>query len=444
MISLYTQIRINQFSGENFMDTPIASVIKYEGNNETFIWKHPTEDFNTGTQLIVHESQEAVFFMNGQALDSFGPGRYTQETQNMPVVSKFFNRVTGDTTPFHCEVYFINKTEQMAIKWGTDTKMEYVEPTYSFPIQLGACGELNLRIEDGRKLLIKVVGTEYGIDQRGLVQKFRAFLMVKIKPYIVNLIREKSINIFQIDEHLQTMSEALHNMLKQDFLDYGVALERFFLANIIKPEDDKNYRRFKEIHFRQYADVAEAKLRQQVGLIDQQTAAQKMVIEAQGIAQKRSIEGYTYQDERGFDVAEKVAANEAVGQFTNMGVGLGMITGIGGSVGNAVGNIMSSTVNQAMAPAPEAPAAPGKSGGLICSQCGKELPENAKFCLECGGKATEPLAENETICSKCGKKVPKAKFCLECGASLANLCPQCGKDIVAGAKFCLECGFKLS
>ena len=426
------------------MDTPIASVIKYEGNNETFIWKHPTEDFNTGTQLIVHESQEAVFFMNGQALDSFGPGRYTLETQNMPVVSKFFNRVTGDTTPFHCEVYFINKTEQMAIKWGTDTKMEYVEPTYGFPIQLGACGELNLRIEDGRKLLIKVVGTEYGIDQRGLVQKFRAFLMVKIKPYIVNLIREKSINIFQIDEHLQTMSEALHNMLKQDFLDYGVSLERFFLANIIKPEDDKNYRRFKEIHFRQYADVAEAKLRQQVGLIDQQTAAQKMVIEAQGIAQKRSIEGYTYQDERGFDVAEKVAANEAVGQFTNMGVGLGMITGIGGSVGNAVGNIMSSTVNQAMAPAPEAPAAPGKSGGLICSQCGKELPENAKFCLECGGKATEPLAGNETICSKCGKKVPKAKFCLECGASLANLCPQCGKDIVAGAKFCLECGFKLS
>ena len=426
------------------MDTPIASVIKYEGNNETFIWKHPTEDFNTGTQLIVHESQEAVFFMNGQALDSFGPGRYTLETQNMPVVSKFFNRVTGDTTPFHCEVYFINKTEQMAIKWGTDTKMEYVEPTYGFPIQLGACGELNLRIEDGRKLLIKVVGTEYGIDQRSLVQKFRAFLMVKIKPYIVNLIREQSINIFQIDEHLQTMSEALHNMLKQDFLDYGVALERFFLANIIKPEDDKNYRRFKEIHFRQYADVAEAKLRQQVGLIDQQTAAQKMVIEAQGIAQKRSIEGYTYQDERGFDVAEKVAANEAVGQFTNMGVGLGMITGIGGSVGNAVGNIMSSTVNQAMVQTPETPAASPKNGGLVCSQCGKELPENAKFCLECGGKAIEPLTENETICSKCGKKVPKAKFCLECGASLANLCPQCGKDIVSGAKFCLECGFKLS
>lgn len=55
----------------------IISVIKYEGDNQTFIWKHPKEDFTLGSQLIVHESQEAIFFMNGQALDLFGAGRYT-------------------------------------------------------------------------------------------------------------------------------------------------------------------------------------------------------------------------------------------------------------------------------------------------------------------------------------------------------------------------------
>lgn len=54
----------------------IADIIKYEGDNSTFIWKHPCEDFNSLTQLIVHESQEAIFFMNGQALDLFGAGRY--------------------------------------------------------------------------------------------------------------------------------------------------------------------------------------------------------------------------------------------------------------------------------------------------------------------------------------------------------------------------------
>ena len=58
----------------------LASIIKYEGGNDVFIWKHPIEDFNYGSQLIVHESQEAIFFKDGQALDLFGPGRYTLET----------------------------------------------------------------------------------------------------------------------------------------------------------------------------------------------------------------------------------------------------------------------------------------------------------------------------------------------------------------------------
>lgn len=123
----------------------IAQVLKYEGDNSTFIWKHPCEDFNNLTQLIVHESQEAIFFMNGQALDLFGAGRYTLETQNIPKISKLFHRVTDNENPFHCEVYFINKTEQMNIKWGTDSKVQYVDPTYGFPIAIGASGEMALR-----------------------------------------------------------------------------------------------------------------------------------------------------------------------------------------------------------------------------------------------------------------------------------------------------------
>lgn len=57
-----------------------------------------------------------MFFANGQALDLFGPGRHSLETDNLPYVKRFFNRPTGDATPFHCEVYFVNKTEQMTVK----------------------------------------------------------------------------------------------------------------------------------------------------------------------------------------------------------------------------------------------------------------------------------------------------------------------------------------
>ena len=334
----------------------IADVIKYEGDNSTFIWKHPCEDFNSMTQLIVHESQEAIFFMNGQALDLFGAGRYTLETQNIPEIGRVLGRSTGDTTPFHCEVYFINKTVQMAIKWGTDSKVQYIEPTYGFPISIGASGEMALRADDSRKLLLKLVGTEDFLTQSKLVTLFRAFLMTRVKTYIAQVIKSKAINIFEIDEHLSEFSSDIHQLLIPDFEDYGIALDRFFVTTIVKPDGERQYEKFKELHFRQYADIAEAKLRQQTDLIYAQTAAQKVVIDSQAQATKRAQEGYTYAQERGFDVAEKVAQNEAVGQFTNMGVGLGTMAGVGGAVGGAVGNAVNNAMNAAAEPAAPQPA----------------------------------------------------------------------------------------
>ena len=338
----------------------IAEVLKYEGDNSTFIWKHPSEDFNSLTQLIVHESQEAVFFMNGQALDLFRPGRYTLETQNVPKLGKLLNRTTDGDTPFHCEVYFINKTEQMSIKWGTDSKVQYIDPKYGFPLSIGASGEMSLRAADSRQLLVKLVGTENYLGQQKLVSFFRAFLMTRVKTYIAQVIKAKAISIFEIDEHLAAFSEDLHRMLIPDFTDYGVSLERFFVTNIVKPDGDRQYERFKDLHFRQYADIAEAKLRQQTDLIYAQTEAQKVVIDSQAQATKRAQEGYTYAQERGFDVASLIAQNEAVGQFTNLGVGLGTMAGVGGAVGGLVGNTVNTAMHAAVQPAvsPAAPDAP--------------------------------------------------------------------------------------
>lgn len=331
----------------------IAEVIKYEGDNETFVWKSPKEDFNSLTQLIVHESQEAILFKNGQALDLFGPGRYTLQTQNIPKLGKVLGRTVDEKTPFHCEVYFINKTEQMSIKWGTDSKVQYIDPQYGFPLQLGASGEMALRVADSRKLLIKLVGTENALGQQKLVSFFRAFLMARVKTYIAQVIKANAINVFEIDEHLTAFSEQLQALLLPDFAEYGITLARFFVTNIVKPDGDRQYEKFKELHFRQYADIAEAKLRQQTDLIHAQTEAQKLVIDSKAQATKRQQEGYTYAQERGFSVAEKVAQNEAVGQFTNMGVGLGTMAGVGG----AVGSVVSGAVNQAMDAAKEPAAA---------------------------------------------------------------------------------------
>lgn len=333
----------------------IADIIKYEGDNTTFIWKHPCEDFNALTQLIVHESQEAIFMMNGQALDLFGPGRYTLETQNIPLIGKALNIPTGGQTPFHCEVYFINKTEQMAIKWGTDSKVQFMEPTFNFPLAIGASGEMSLRVNDSRKLLIKLVGTEDFLGQAGLNRYFRAFLMTRVKSYIAQVIQQQKINIFEIDAHLNELSAALMKLLQPDFDDYGIALERFFLTTVVKPDGEPTYEKFKSLYFRQYADITEARIRQQTQVIDAETEAQKTVIASQAMATKRAQEGYTYQQERGFDVAQDVAKNEATGQFTNMGVGLGTMAGVGGAVGGLVGNAVNGALDSTGSPQPQQP-----------------------------------------------------------------------------------------
>lgn len=387
----------------------IAEVIKYEGDNSTFIWKHPSEDFNSLTQLIVHETQEAIFFMNGQALDSFGPGRYTLETQNIPKLGKILNRSTGDTSPFHCEVYFINKTEQMAIKWGTDSRVQYIEPTYGFPLSIGASGEMSLQAADSRKLLIKLVGTERVLDREHLTSYFRAVLMSRVKTYIAQVMKTNAINIFEIDEELSRFSDSIKTLLIPDFAQYGVTLTQFFVTNIAKPDGEKQYEKFKELHFRQYADIAEAKLRQQTEVIHAQTEAQKTVIASQALAQKRAQEGYTYQQERGFDVAEKVAENEAVGEFTNMGVGLGTMAGVGGAVGGMVGGMMNDAVGAA-----QSPTAVSTTVDAFCENCGAKLNPDAAFCEECGAKVEEQKKEK---CPKCGYVFERpGKFCPKCGA----------------------------
>lgn len=268
----------------------IAAVIKYEGDNSTFVWKHPCEDFNTSSQLIVHESQEAILFLNGQALDLFGPGRHTLETENIPILRHLINIPTGGESAFHCEVYFINKIEQMAIRWGTDSKVQYVEPTYKFPLSIGASGEMSLCVDDSRKLLVKLVGTEHILDRQHLTIYFRSILMAKIKTYIAQTMRSNAINIFEIDEKLEAFSTDIHSRLIPDFLDYGVQLKRFYVTTIVKPDGDPQYEKFKELHFRQYADIAEAKLHQQTDVIHAQTEAQKVVIASQAQATKRMQE----------------------------------------------------------------------------------------------------------------------------------------------------------
>ncbi|WP_031547356.1 SPFH domain-containing protein [Oribacterium sp. FC2011] len=383
----------------------ITSVLMYEGDNKTFVWRHPIQDFNMGSELLVHESQEAIFMVDGKVLDTFGPGKHILETENLPVARTILKFATGGKNAFHAELYFVNLTEQMAIRWGTDSKVSYLDPVYDFPLEIGACGEMSLSVSNSNKLLIKVVGTEQNLSQNQLTVFFRAFLMNRAKSILAQEIKEKKISIFEIDMHLPELSEAIRTKLLDDFFDYGINLNSFLITTVLKPDEDRNYQKFKDIFFRQKSDVMEAQLQQKLTIIEQETKAKSTVIEAEATAKKRELEGYTYQQEKGFEVAKEAAKNEAVGQFSNVGIGLGMVTGVGAEIGKTVGGVAGQAMQSVTVPA-----AP-HTEKRFCMNCGQELSSTAMFCENCGTKAV-----TSNSCTNCGYVLTNdANFCPKCG-----------------------------
>ena len=233
----------------------IVDIIKYEGDNSTFIWKHPREDFNIGSQLIVHESQDAVFFMDGKALDVFGPGRYTLDTKNIPLLGSALKLVTGGVSPFHCEVYFINRTEEMALKWGTSDKVRFIDPLTGVPLELGASGDLNLAVGDSRMVLDKLVGTMRGIawdDAEGFTksiqESFRPLISNTVKANLGAIIKENAIDILEVDEKLDLISEVLGEKIRLGFEEYGPVVPKFYVTSIVLPENDPNFQHIRELH----------------------------------------------------------------------------------------------------------------------------------------------------------------------------------------------------
>lgn len=457
----------------------LASIIKYEGDNETLVWKHPIEDFNFGSQLIVHESQEAIFFRDGQALDLFGAGRYTLQTQQLPLLEKIYKLPTDTEGTFHSEVYFINLATQMGVKWGTDSKVRLFDPASGLHIELGASGEFNIRVTDSRKLLLKVVGTTGGLGQEQLLGIgngkgfFRSMVMTQVKSYLAQTIKENAINILEIDEHLMALSGALRERINAALDEYGLTMPEFYVSRIVTPDDDPNFRRMKEQYAEQYLLVrqegirkAEAEAAADRKAVEAQTAARMKIIGAQGEAEALKIQkqaeaeayrmqaeaeaaemrmkGYTYQQETSRQVGMEAMKN-GLGGGANAAGALGDLAGLGVSLG-AMGSVIGMT-KDALSPMTQDAAQMGAAvgaaveGGWDCPACGhKNITTN--FCPDCGGK--KPESKTGWDCAQCGMKNIQSKFCPNCGAkkpeeSSGWTCPDCGtKDILS--RFCPNCG----
>ena len=471
-------------------------VIKYEGDNQTFVWKHPMTDFVTCSQLIVHEGQEGIFFRNGEALDSFPAGRYTLETGVMPKMNSLYPLpVQGQ--PFHAEVYFVNLTTQMGIKWGTSSKVGMFDPASGLHVELGASGSFNLRVTDARKLLVKLVGTTGSLSQSDLFNEsdvtigagnveitmksaggyFRTMVMTKVKTNLVKIIKANSINVLELDEHIDLISEGLKEAINPELAEYGLTMPEFYVSNILTPDDDPNFRRMKQQYADKYLKVreeenrkAEAEAAFERKAVEAQTEARMRVISAQGDADitrikaqadteayrmkaeaeamEMKMKGYTYQQETSRQVGLEAMKNGGAavgisgmtGEMMQMGVGLGVMGSVIGMTKDAVSPVVSTAADTVTAAAAVT--------GWDCV-CGKKNIQS-KFCPECGAKKPEPVAAPDGwTCPKCGHTDIHSKFCPDCGtkkpepapAPVGWTCPTCGHTDIH-SKFCPDCGGK--
>ena len=374
----------------------------------------------------------------------------------------------------------------MAVKWGTDSKVRFLDPNLGIPLEIGACGEMNLAVADSRKLLLKLVGTMNGIAwgdngagfTKSIQNCFRPLISTAVKSHLSNAIKSNNIDILEIDERLEQLSEIMRQSILGGFEEYGLTIPQFYITNIALPENDPNFRRMRELHTislqtrmvqadalvksaQADADAQVIAARRRAVLEEETTAteiarreAERDLIRAQAEAQATKMAGFAEAEvmaAKGYNQKDVLSAEvqkayaEGIGNMTINGgggvagdmIGLGVGMAAAGVVAPQIGEMFKGFQTPAQTPIastePEAK----------CAKCGATLPQNAKFCLECGEKIAPPIPDGMIVCPECGNTVAKGKFCPECGHKFIMACPKCGAEVTNGAKFCLECGEKL-
>lgn len=345
----------------------LVSVIKYDGNPDVFAWKHPDDELGTWTQLIVNESQQAILFKGGQALDVFDAGRHTLSTKNIPILENFVNLPFGGNSPFKAEVWFVNKVFNLNVKWGTPSPIQIQDPTFGVFVPVRSNGQFGLQIVDSKKFLVKLVGTLSSFTKQDISEYFRGHYVTRVKDAISTYILEKKIDVLNINMHLDELSDFLHSRISPVMEEYGVALPNFYVNDISVPEDDPAVIRLRD-----------------------------------ALAKKAEMDiiGYTYVQERSFDTLEGAATNEGsmaapvMGAGIGMGMGFGVGAGMGGAFNEIAQNLNVGSQQNIQHSVVQFEAEKGISAKKFCGHCGTSMSSDYRFCPACGKEAADLSCSN--------------------------------------------------
>lgn len=230
----------------------ILDRIKYDGDDNTqwLIYKYPSDEFVMGSQLIVNQGQEAMFFNGGEALDLFGPGTHTLSTANLPILGKSVNFIFGGKTPFSAAIYFINKTVNLDMKWGTSTQIPIEDPKYGLVLNIGARGQYGITIKNTRLFVSRIIGALPNGSERDstiIPKYFNGLINSKIKSITAQFMIRKKISFLEISQYLTELSNSFKEGLENEFERFGIELTNFFCVAIgPNPVEYEKLRQYKE------------------------------------------------------------------------------------------------------------------------------------------------------------------------------------------------------
>jgi membrane protease subunit (stomatin/prohibitin family) len=359
-----------------------------DDSQDTLLYRFPVynQEIKNGAQLIVRESQAAVFVFEGQAADTFGPGRYTIDGGNTPILSKLGAWKHGFNSPMKSEVYFVNTKQFTDMKWGTANPIMLRDNDFGI-VRLRAFGAYSMRVADPQTFIKEVAGTNAHFQTEDIDTQLKRAIVTEFS----DALGELKIPALDLAAQYKEIGEQIRAKINEDFKDYGLNVTKFYVENISLPPE-----------------VEEA--------LDKRSS-----MGALGDANR-------YMQFQAADALRDAAQNEGGG--AGLGAGLGAGFAVGGQMANAFGNV-------------------GQQGGqgqsqqtqnVACPSCGKQNAVGVKFCGDCGAK----MEVAKVPCVKCGAELREgAKFCSECGSSQEKAkCPNCQHELNAGAKFCPECGTK--
>ncbi|HEV8134282.1 MAG TPA: SPFH domain-containing protein [Pyrinomonadaceae bacterium] len=356
--------------------------------SNTLVYRFPVKDqeIKNGAQLIVRESQSAIFVSEGQIADLFPPGRYTIDGGNTPILSKLGAWKYGFNSPFKAEVYFVNTKQFTDLKWGTPNPVMMRDTDFGM-VRLRAFGIYTVRVSDPKAFIKEIAGT----NARFVTDDIQGQLKRTLVGGFSDALAESKIAALDLASNYDELSKFTRDKLNDEFKTLGLELTKFVIENISLPQE---------------VEAAMDK-RTSMGVIG-------------------DVGRYTQF--QAADAMRDAAQNPGGGAGTGVGLGAGF------AMGNAMAGAMSDAMKQPRQ---------GDGEQIACPKCNAANTRGTKFCHECGAKLE---VEAQTVpCVKCSAPLPAgAKFCNECGAKQEKLtCANCKAELGPGVKFCNECGQKV-